>query len=60
MSGDAHHNGDDQPNESEAGETLAPAPGAESWSRAPKVAPVPTPNGLWITVYGKTDVGLVR
>ena len=60
MSGDAHHNGDDQPNASEAGETLAPAPGAESWSRAPKVAPVPTPNGLSITVYGKTDVGLVR
>ena len=60
MSGDAHHNGDDQPNASEGGETLAPAPGAESWSRAPRVAPGPTPNGLWITLYGKTDVGLIR
>jgi serine/threonine protein phosphatase PrpC len=60
MSGDAHHNGDDQPNASEGGETLAPAPGAESWSRAPRAAPGPTPNGLWITLYGKTDVGLIR
>jgi len=60
MSGDAHHNGDDQPNASEGGDTLAPAPGVESWSRAPRAAPGPTPNGLWITLYGKTDVGLIR
>jgi protein phosphatase len=60
MSGDAHHNGDDQSNPGEGGETMAPAPGTESWSRAPKVAATPTPPGLHFTLYGKTDVGLVR
>ena len=60
MSGDAHQNGDDQSSPGEGGETIAPAPGTESWSRAPRVAATPTPQGLHFTVYGKTDVGLVR
>jgi protein phosphatase len=60
MSGDAHQNGDDPSNPGEGGETLAPAPGAESWTDAPKAAAVPAPEGLSFTVYGKTDVGLVR
>jgi len=37
-----------------------PAPGLDSWSRAPKAASAPTPQGLCFTVYGKTHVGLVR
>ena len=60
MSGDARQNGDGSPPVDEAGETLAPEPGMESWSRAPKAALVPTPKGLFFNVYGKTDVGLVR
>ncbi|MBW1875081.1 MAG: serine/threonine-protein phosphatase [Deltaproteobacteria bacterium] len=60
MSGDAHQNGDDLSNPDEGGETLAPAPGTESWSHAPNAAAVPTPEGLCFTLYGKTDVGLVR
>lgn len=60
MSGDAHHNGDGRPSADEVGETLAPEPGMESWSRAPRAALVPTPEGLFFSVYGKTDVGLVR
>ncbi|NIA16640.1 MAG: SpoIIE family protein phosphatase [Nitrospiraceae bacterium] len=60
MSGDAHHNGDDQSNADDGGETLAPAPGMESRSGAAKVASMPTPQGLRFTLYGKTDVGLVR
>jgi protein phosphatase len=39
---------------------MAPASGAESWSRAPRVAAGPTPQGLRFTLYGKTDVGLIR
>jgi len=61
MSGDAHHEGDEQPNVGEGGETLAPEPGKESWSRSqPRSAAVPTPAGIAFQVYGKTDVGLVR
>jgi len=60
MSGNAHRNGDDPSNPSEGGETLAPAPGTESWGHVPKAAPTPTPHGLRFTVYGKTHVGLVR
>jgi len=60
MSGDAHRNGDDPSSPDEGGETMAPAPGAESRSRAPEVAAGPTPNGLHFTIFGKTDVGLVR
>ena len=60
MSGDAHHEGDGRPSVDEVGETLAPEPGVESWSRAPKSALVPTPDGLVFSFYGKTDVGLVR
>ncbi len=60
MSGDAHHDGDGRPSVDEVGETLAPDPGMESWSRAPKAALVPAPEGLVFSVYGKTDVGLVR
>jgi len=60
MSGDAHHEGDGRPSVDEVGETLAPEPGMESWSRTPKSALVPTPDGLVFSFYGKTDVGLVR
>jgi serine/threonine protein phosphatase PrpC len=60
MSGDAHQNGDDRSNPGEGGETMAPAPGAESWSRSPRAAAGPTPQGLHFTLYGKTDVGLIR
>jgi hypothetical protein len=60
MSGDAHQNGDDQSSPGEGGETIAPTPGTESWSRTPRAAATPTPQGLHFTVYGKTDVGLVR
>ena len=60
MSGDAHQNGDDQSSPGEVAETLAPGPGTDSWSRAPKVPSGPTPEGLCFTFYGKTDVGLVR
>lgn len=61
MSGDAHHDGDEQPNAGEGGETLAPEPGAETWSRSqPRSTAVPTPAGITFQVYGKTDVGLVR
>ena len=61
MSGDARQNGDDGPKKvDEHGETLAPEPGLESWSRAPKAAMVPTPEGLAFQVFGMTHVGLVR
>ena len=60
MSGDAHHNGDAKPEADEGSETLAPAPGMDSWSRAPKPAMVPTPEGVVYSVYGLTDVGLIR
>jgi serine/threonine protein phosphatase PrpC len=60
MSGDAHQDGDGRPGVDEVGETLAPEPGVDSWSRATKSALVPTPAGLAFNVYGKTDVGLVR
>ena len=60
MSGDARQNGDDRPSVDEVGETMAPEPGMESWSQAPKPALVPTPEGVHFTVYGKTDVGLIR
>jgi serine/threonine protein phosphatase PrpC len=60
MSGDAHQEGDGRPSVDEVGETLAPEPGMESWSRSPKAALVPTPEGLVFSVYGRTDVGLVR
>lgn len=58
MSGDAHRNGDDPSSPDEGDETMAP--GTESWSRAPEVAAGPTPHGLHFTIFGKTDVGLVR
>ncbi len=60
MSGDAHHEGDEQPSASETAETLAPEPGSHSWSLNPKAALMPTPEGLAFHVYGKTDVGLIR
>jgi len=60
MSGGAHRNGDDRSDPGEGGETLAPAPGLESWSRVPNAAAVPIPRGLHYTVYGKTHVGLLR
>lgn len=59
MSG-VHHNGDDQSNPEEGSETIAPAPGTESWSRSPREVAGPTPAGLTFTVYGKTHVGLIR
>ena len=34
MSGDAHHDSDEQPTAGEAGETLAPDAGAEGWSES--------------------------
>ena len=60
MSGDAHRNGDDPSSPGEGGETIAPAPGTESWSRAPRETQGPTPEGLCFTLFGKTDVGLIR
>lgn len=61
MSGDARQNGDDAPKKvDEHGETLAPEPGLESRSRAPRAAVMPTPEGLVFQVFGMTDVGLVR
>lgn len=60
MSRGAQRGGDDSPKIDEGGQTLAPAPGAESWSRSPKTALVPTPAGLTFTAYGRTDVGLIR
>ncbi|MBW2548675.1 MAG: serine/threonine-protein phosphatase [Deltaproteobacteria bacterium] len=60
MSGDAHRNGDDPSGPDEGGETMAPAPGQQSWSRSSNVAAGPTPEGLHFTVFGKTDVGLIR
>lgn len=60
MSGDARQKGDGRPQVDEQGETLAPESGTETWSHAPKAALIPTPEGLHFTVYGKTDVGLVR
>jgi len=61
MSGDAHHDSDEQPAVGESGETLAPDAGAEGWSRSkPRGAVQPTPAGIVFHVYGKTDVGLIR
>lgn len=60
MSGDAHRNGDDQTKPGEGTNTLAPESGDESWSRSRRGTPQPTPKGLHFTVFGKTDVGLVR
>ena len=58
MSGDAHRNGDDQA--SEAKDTMAPSAGTESWARPRRETPHSTPTGLHFTVFGRTDVGLVR
>jgi serine/threonine protein phosphatase PrpC len=60
MSGDAHRNGDDQAEAGEGTDTLAPAAGEESWPGDQQRTPRPTPEGLHFTVFGKTDVGLVR
>jgi serine/threonine protein phosphatase PrpC len=60
MNGGARQDGDGQPKMDEHKETLAPEPGMESWSRAPRGAMVPTPEGLVFQACGKTDVGLVR
>ena len=60
MSGDTRRNGDGQPPLDEHKETLAPEPGTEPWSRTPKPAMVPTPEGIVFEVFGLTDVGLVR
>lgn len=59
MSGDAHRNGDEP---TEGPETLAPAAATDPEARSDprQRAPLPTPNGLHFTVFGKTDVGLVR
>lgn len=57
MNGDAHQDGDGPPDVDDAGETLAPDPGADTWTRP---ALVSTPVGLAFRVYGRTDVGLVR
>jgi protein phosphatase len=59
MSG-AHHDGDDQSSPGAGGDTIAPAAGTESWDRSPREAAGPTPAGLSFTVYGKTNVGLIR
>jgi serine/threonine protein phosphatase PrpC len=59
MSGDAHQNGDGPSDVIEGGETLAPGPSADSWSRPPRVDSGPTPAGIHFTFYGQTDVGLV-
>ena len=60
MSGDAHRNGDDPSSPSEGSDTIAPAQGTESWSRAPRETAGPTPQGLHYILFGKTDVGLIR
>ncbi len=60
MSGDAHRNGNDQAEVREAPETLAPAPGEESWNRPRRTTPGPTPKGIHFKVFGKTHVGLIR
>jgi serine/threonine protein phosphatase PrpC len=62
MSGDAQHDSDEQPKAGELGETLAPEPGAESWSRSKPAGGVvqPTPAGIVLRVYGQSDVGLIR
>lgn len=60
MNGDAHQDGDGQPKVDEHGETLAPEPGMETRSTAPKPAMLPVPEGLAFEVFGITDVGLVR
>lgn len=60
MSGDAHRNGEGPSGPDESAETMAPAPGTESWTRPPREATGPTPKGLHFTLFGKTDVGLIR
>ena len=60
MSGDTRRDGDGRPPFDEHKETLALEPGTETWSRSPKPAMVPTPDGLAFEVFGITDVGLVR
>jgi len=60
MNGDAHHDGDDLPSATEGADTLVPAPSAEASSRQSETGQAPAAHGLCFTVYGKTDVGLVR
>ena len=60
MSGEAHRNGDDQPVVDEVGDTIAPTTGGERWSRPSDAVLVPAPAGLTFTVYGRTEVGLIR
>ena len=60
MSGEAHHDGDDRPIVDEASETIAPATESESWGRPSDAVLMPAPSGLTFTVYGKTNVGLIR
>lgn len=61
MSGDAQHDSDEQPKVGEVGETLAPEPGGESWSRSKPTGGIqPTPAGIVLQVYGQSDVGLIR
>ncbi len=60
MSGGAHRNGDDRPVVEEATETIAPAPESDRWGRPGGAVLMPSPSGLTFTVYGKTDVGLIR
>lgn len=61
MSGDAHRGGDDRPKLREGEETLLPEPGSALGVRTSMAASrEPTPNGISVTLYGKTHVGLVR
>ena len=60
MSGEAHRNGDDRPVVDEASETIAPAPEPQIEGRPSGGILMPAPSGLTFTVYGKTDVGLIR
>jgi len=60
MNGDAHRNDDERVEPAEGHDTLAPEPGAEPWERPRRGTPRPTPEGIHVTVFGKTNVGLVR
>ena len=60
MSGDAHRNGDDRSSPSAGDETLAPTSMTDSGSRGRRADSEPVPEGLHFTIFGKTDVGLIR
>ncbi len=52
--------GEDQAEVREGTETLAPAAGEEDPSGAERTTPRPSSKGIHFTVFGKTDVGLIR